>query len=189
MQPHTRETWIDAAFARFNLGGLGAIKVESLSRDLYASKGSFYWHFKDRQDLISAVMERWEEHATGSIIWSVEREGDPFDRLVTLYTEVGERIYERGGERTLYSEAEAEGVMPIVARVTQRRIDYVAAILRELEVAQPEERAALAVGSVIGLQQLVTGGWEPLTGEALTRAMVAMSMAPPLPKVDPPTGD
>jgi AcrR family transcriptional regulator len=185
MQPHTRDTWIDAAYARFTLGGLGSIKVESLSRDLYASKGSFYWHFKDRQDLITAVMERWEEQATGSIIWSVEREGDPFDRLVTLYTEVGERIYERGGERTLYSEAEAEGVMDIVARVTERRIDYVTGILRELGVDQPEERAAMAVGSVIGLQQLVTGGWEPLNGEALTRAMLAMSMAPPLPPPSP----
>ena len=180
MQAHTRETWIDAAYVRFNLGGLGAIKVESLSRDLAASKGSFYWHFKDRQDLINAVMERWEEQATGSIIWSVEREGDPFDRLVALYTEVGEGMYARGGERTLYSEAEAEGVMPIVARVTQRRIDYVTAILRDLKVDQPEERAALAVGSVIGLQQLVTGGWEPLSGEALTRAMIAMTLADPL---------
>jgi AcrR family transcriptional regulator len=184
MQPHTRDTWIDAAYARFNFGGLGSIKVESLSRDLAASKGSFYWHFKDRQDLIIAVMERWEQDATGSIIWSAEREGDPFDRLVTLYTEVGERLYERGGERTLYSEADSEGVMEIVARVTQRRIDYVTAILRELEVEQPEERAALAVGAVIGLQQLVTGGWEPLRGDALTRAMVAMSLAGPLPERD-----
>jgi hypothetical protein len=59
--------------------------------------------------------------------------------------------------------------------VTERRIAYVTGILRELGVEQPEERAALAVGSVIGLQQLVTGGWEPLSGEALTRAMVTMS--------------
>lgn len=177
MQPHTRETWIEAAFARFNLGGLGSVKIESLSRDLYASKGSFYWHFKDRQDLINAVMERWEEQATGSIIWAAEREGDPLERLVMVYTEVAERIYERGGERTLYSEAEREGVMETVARVTERRIAYVTSILRELGVEQPEERAALAVGSVIGLQQLVTGGWQPLSGEALTRAMVTMSTA------------
>ena len=93
-------------------------------------------------------------------------------------------MYARGVERTLYSEAEAEGVMPTVARVTQRRIDYVTAILRDLKVDQPEERAALAVGSVIGLQQLVTGGWEPLSGEALTRAMIAMTLADPLPARD-----
>ena len=184
MQAHTRETWIDAAYVRFNLGGLGAIKVESLSRDLAASKGSFYWHFKDRQDLINAVMERWEEQATASIIWSVEQQGDPFDRLVTLYTEVGERIHERGGERTLYSEAEAEGVMDIVARVTDRRIAYVTDRLRDLGLANPEERAALVVGAVIGLQQLVTGGWVPLKGEDLTRVLIAMSMAPTLPPRD-----
>ncbi len=74
--------------------------------------------------------------------------------------------------------------METVARVTDRRIAYVTGILTELGVDQPEERAAMAVGSVIGLQQLVTGGWEPLTGEGLTRAMIAMSMAPALPSRD-----
>lgn len=178
MENHSRETWIDAAYAQFNRGGLASIKVESLSRDLYASKGSFYWHFDNRNDLVAEVIARWEKSETDQIIQLAEADQDPHERLVTVFTLVGERMYERGGERTLFSEAEAEGVLPTVARVTGRRIDYVAGILVELGVPDPQERAALAVGAAIGLQQLITGGWEPLGGNELTAAMIRMALAP-----------
>lgn len=174
MENHTRDTWIDAAFAQFNRAGLASIKVESLSRDLYASKGSFYWHFENRRDLIDAVMAKWEDRETDQIIELAKTEGDPLARLVTTFTLIGERMYERGGERTLYSEAEAEGVLDTVGRVTQRRIDHITSLIAALDVDRPEERAALAVGAVIGLQQLVTGGWQPLGGTELTEMMVRM---------------
>lgn len=177
MEGHSTETWIDAAFAQFNRGGLASIKVESIGRDLYATKGSFYWHFENRRALIDAVMARWEQRETEQIIDLAEQQGDPHDRLVAVFTLVGERMYERGGERTLYSEAESEGVLPVVARISQRRIDYIAGILEELGLDHPQERAALVVGSVIGLQQLVTGGWEPLGGTELTEMMLRMILA------------
>jgi len=177
MESHTRDTWIDAAFGQFNRAGLASIKVESLSRDLYASKGSFYWHFDNRSDLIDAVMAKWESRETDQIIELTKEEGDPFERVVATFTLIGERMYERGGERTLYSEAEAEGVLPVVARVTQRRIDHIASLLLALDLDGSQERAALAVGAVIGLQQLVTGGWEPLGGSELTTMMVRMATA------------
>lgn len=178
MENHSRETWIDAAYVQFNRGGLASIKIESLSRDLYASKGSFYWHFDNRGDLVAAVIARWEKSETDQIIELAETDQDPHERLVTVFTVVGERMYERGGERTLFSEAEAEGVLDAVARVSDRRIGYVAGILEEIGVPDPQERAALAVGAVIGLQQLVTGGWEPLGGNELTAAMLRMALAP-----------
>lgn len=178
MENHSRDTWIDAAYTQFNRAGLASIKVESLSRDLYASKGSFYWHFDNRNDLIAAVIARWEKSETDQIIELAETDQDPHERLVTVFTVVGERMYERGGERTLFSEAESEGVLAAVARVTDRRVGYVAGILEEIGVDAPQERAALAVGAVIGLQQMVTGGWEPLGGNELTVAMVRMALAP-----------
>ena len=41
--------------------GLDALAVEPLSLRLGVTKGSFYWHFKDRRDLQNAVLDLWKE--------------------------------------------------------------------------------------------------------------------------------
>ena len=46
----TREAWIRAAYAALEAGGIEAVQVEPLGRALRVSKGSFYWHFRDRPD-------------------------------------------------------------------------------------------------------------------------------------------
>ena len=37
------------------------MRVEVLAKRCGVTKGSFYWHFKDRQALLDAVLERWRE--------------------------------------------------------------------------------------------------------------------------------
>ena len=55
----TREDWIDAAWDALSLGSLDTIKVDRLSKQLNVTRGSFYWHFKKREDLIDAVVDKW----------------------------------------------------------------------------------------------------------------------------------
>ena len=59
--PLQRGDWIRAAFARLAQDGIDAVRVEVLARDLHASKGSFYWHFRDRDELAGAMLEQWDE--------------------------------------------------------------------------------------------------------------------------------
>jgi AcrR family transcriptional regulator len=47
----SREDWIRAAGRRLAQGGAAAVAVEALARDLGVTKGSFYWHFRDRAAL------------------------------------------------------------------------------------------------------------------------------------------
>ena len=42
-------------------GGPSAVRVEILARELRVSKGSFYWHFKNRKALMEALLREWEE--------------------------------------------------------------------------------------------------------------------------------
>ncbi len=37
-----------------------AYAIELLAKKLQVTKGSFYWHFKDRRDLVDAVLEEWK---------------------------------------------------------------------------------------------------------------------------------
>jgi AcrR family transcriptional regulator len=60
--PLGRADWIRAAFARLAQDGIDAVRVEVLARDLHVSKGSFYWHFRDRDELAGAMLEQWDEN-------------------------------------------------------------------------------------------------------------------------------
>jgi AcrR family transcriptional regulator len=55
----SREDWVDAAWAVLGEAGVDGVRVESLARKLGVTKGSFYWHFKNRQALIDALFDRW----------------------------------------------------------------------------------------------------------------------------------
>ncbi|MDZ4254625.1 MAG: TetR/AcrR family transcriptional regulator [Sulfuritalea sp.] len=56
-----REAWIKGAIAILAEHGAERLRVEVLAKRLGVTKGSFYWHFKDRRDLLNAVLEFWRE--------------------------------------------------------------------------------------------------------------------------------
>jgi AcrR family transcriptional regulator len=53
--------WIEKAIDVLAREGVGGLRVEVLAKACGVTKGSFYWHFKDRQALFDAVLERWKE--------------------------------------------------------------------------------------------------------------------------------
>ncbi|MEA3538436.1 MAG: TetR/AcrR family transcriptional regulator [Pseudomonadota bacterium] len=56
----TREDWI--ASARKTLVGRGVddVKVDRLAKQMRVTRGSFYWHFQHRKDLLDALLTDWE---------------------------------------------------------------------------------------------------------------------------------
>lgn len=74
-RPQTdRDTWVRAATQTLADSGVDGIRVETLARGLGLTKGSFYWHFKDRQDLLSGVLETWKEGRIRDIVKQTRRE-------------------------------------------------------------------------------------------------------------------
>jgi AcrR family transcriptional regulator len=173
------DDWVDAAYERFNAGGLGAVKVEAVARDLGTTKGSFYWHFTDRPALVRAVTERWEARETDRFIVAAEGPGgSPHERLSRLFSDVAERNRVREGEAALYREAEAEGVADIVRRVSERRVAYLAELIGALgiEVGEARRRAVASLAMVLGMQQLAHVRYEAHVDEAaLTATALAMA--------------
>jgi AcrR family transcriptional regulator len=58
-QSLNREDWILAAWDILGNGSLEEVKVKRLASKLGVTRGSFYWHFKNRQELIEALVDRW----------------------------------------------------------------------------------------------------------------------------------
>ena len=60
----TPEVWIDAATDVLVSEGIDHVRVDVLARQLGVTRGSFYWHFRDREDLLRRVLQAWSERAT-----------------------------------------------------------------------------------------------------------------------------
>jgi AcrR family transcriptional regulator len=56
-----REDWLRAGRRALHHGGPDAVRVEPLAQQLGVTKGSFYWHFADRNALLDALITEWEE--------------------------------------------------------------------------------------------------------------------------------
>lgn len=70
-----RSDWVEAGLRALVQGGIAAVRVEPIARAIGATKGSFYWHFKDLADLHQAMLDLWEEAATHAITRAVRASG------------------------------------------------------------------------------------------------------------------
>lgn len=64
----SREGWLDAAYAALVGEGVDAVKIMPLAERLKLSRTSFYWFFKDRDELLSALAEMWEARTTTPLV-------------------------------------------------------------------------------------------------------------------------
>lgn len=55
------ERWIDAAIDVLANEGVSGLRVELIAKRCGVTKGSFYWHFRDRQALLDGVLQHWKE--------------------------------------------------------------------------------------------------------------------------------
>ena len=84
-QSLTADDWATAALDAMAAGGLESVAIEPLARQLGVTKGSFYWHFANRDALIRAALERWEREETDDIIARVGDAADPYERIVRVF--------------------------------------------------------------------------------------------------------
>ena len=63
-----REDWVFAGAKALAEGGHKALRVERVARELSVTKGSFYWHFQDRDSWAEAVLAYWEHLAFAQLV-------------------------------------------------------------------------------------------------------------------------
>ena len=63
-----RDAWVVGAIEVLAEEGIAGLRVEVLAKRLKVTKGSFYWHFVDRRDLLMAVLAHWKEGRIRDII-------------------------------------------------------------------------------------------------------------------------
>lgn len=64
----SRQDWLDAAKAMLISDGIESVKILTLAGRMEVSRSSFYWYFKDREELLDALLEHWLSTNTRAIV-------------------------------------------------------------------------------------------------------------------------
>lgn len=143
-----RAAWLETGFAMLAEGGAENVRIEPLARRLSVTKGGFYWHFKDRADLLTAMLDRWRDGRVDVIARHVAPgEGETAEavlrRLLARYLE---QPNPRGTalEMAVRDWARHDAIAAeAVAAVDRARLAHVAPLFEALGFG-PDEAAARA---------------------------------------------
>jgi AcrR family transcriptional regulator len=155
-RPLTPDDWARAALKAIARGGIDAVAVETVASELGATKGSFYWHFKDRDALIQAALDKWEQRRTEAVIEDFEREPDPAARLKKILGAGFEFGPADRAEIVLLANPEHPAAVRAVRRVAERRITYIAEQLEKLgwDASEALDRAVVLYDVYVGYMQM-----------------------------------
>jgi AcrR family transcriptional regulator len=152
----TADDWAEAALQFIAGAGLGALTVEALAARLGVTKGSFYWHFKGRSELLAYALGRWEQRVTTEAITGLSAVTDPHQRLHLMLDAASQPPRSRSLYAALAEAAEDPIVKRVLKRVASARIEYLAVCYRDLAFppAQAKAKAVFAYAAYRGLLQL-----------------------------------
>ncbi|MEM9404605.1 MAG: TetR/AcrR family transcriptional regulator [Acidobacteriota bacterium] len=149
-----RESWVAAGMKALVERGVQAVSVEPLAKELGVTKGSFYWHFASRAELLESLLETWEREGTLSIIEAVEaRASSPAERLERLVLTTTKTTPYDELEGALRDWARTDALAAAaVGRVDRRRLRYVTDLLvaTGLDRARSRRRANIFYRTLIG---------------------------------------
>ncbi|MBU6478163.1 MAG: TetR/AcrR family transcriptional regulator [Xanthomonadaceae bacterium] len=149
--------WERGALEMIAQEGVGALAVEALARRLGVTKGSFYWHFRNREALLQAALNRWEADDDGELQQHIGAAGDhPRERLGALFRWVSGEAQAHRIYAALLQALDHPLVQPAMTRVSQRRMDFLEAAFREtgLGPGAAHHRARLTYAAYVGFLQL-----------------------------------
>lgn len=142
----TKVDWINAGWLVMANQGVAAVKVEVLARQLEVSRGSFYWHFKNRRELLEEILKRWESET----LWLIEeskKEAIPEARLIKLFSLAEELCDLPDPETAIFIWANQEPAVQERVRIVEtRRVDYLNQLLQDYGFNEIEARQKAEIG-------------------------------------------
>ena len=132
--------------------------IAPLATELDVTTGSFYWHFKNRQELLEALLNYWEREMTDTALKAAKQyAGSPTDRILYLMETVmsnGLADYDLPIRQWAQSDIIASRVFK---RVLKRRFSVAAWMFSEAGFSseQAEVRGRMMVIYMMGESTLI----------------------------------
>jgi len=84
--PLGRVDWLEAAIEQFTKKGINAVRITRLAEQLKVTRGSFYWHFENRSDLLQAIVSFWSQKNAQAVISAVQDAQEMGEGMLSLYS-------------------------------------------------------------------------------------------------------
>jgi AcrR family transcriptional regulator len=126
-----RDDWLRAARLALLHGGPAAVRVERLARELEITRGSFYWHFTDRAELLDALLREWEDELRDVLAALPPLHGVAAVRELMAFLAPRVAASERGGvpsDAAIFAWAASDAA--VAARVNAAEVQRVAFMKR-----------------------------------------------------------
>ncbi len=167
-----RDEWVEAAIDELAVRGIRGLAVEPLARRLRISKGSFYWHFKNLNDLVSVVLKTWRSQAFEQVTERLGQIPEPRLRLASLIHIAWNNRRHLLAEAALVTAAQAghRQISRALEQVTRQRLDYLRELYEALGFSSAEAQrwALTAYSAFVGTLLLLKTG--VLSSEKAVRA-------------------
>jgi AcrR family transcriptional regulator len=145
----SRDEWLAQALDILALEGQAKLRIDAICSALGVTKGSFYWHFKDRDDFVNSVVQFWSDRFTDPVMAEVSlKGGSAGERLKTLMHTVSEGRYARYDVSIrAWAAQDPELAAKIVKAADKRRLAFVGSLFAEMgfEGVEAEMRARALV--------------------------------------------
>lgn len=148
--------WEQQALVLIAEKGIRAVAVESLARRMGVTKGSFYWHFQNRESLLEQSLIRWEKHDEVNLQTSLGAIEDPRERLRSFFRRTGREKLTHNVYNALCNASDHPQVEPLLERVAARRMRHIEKAFAEIgfDPQEASHRARLTYSAYLGFLQL-----------------------------------
>ena len=148
--------WEQQALVLIAEKGIRAVAVESLAVRMGVTKGSFYWHFLNRESLLEQSLIRWEKHDAANLHTSLSAIDDPRERLRSFFRRTGREKLTHDVYSSLCMASDHPQVEPLLERVAERRMKHIEKAYEEIgfDSQEASHRARLTYSAYLGFLQL-----------------------------------
>jgi len=132
--------------------GVNAVAIEPLARELGVTKGSFYWHFNNRMDLIACALKRWRDDDRAVIEEKVLVIEDPKERLKAWFMLSAEPSQSHLIYATLLADRQHKLVAKVLKEITLERLNHLQQSYRDIGYSddRAKQQALLAYYVYVG---------------------------------------
>ena len=129
----SKSQWLAKALEALEAGGIEAVKIERLAKALGISRSGFYWHFKNRQDLLDHLLDYWVREYTGIVTDNPDvMKLDPKKRLLTTMEMIRDKHLTKFDLAMTSWAGSDSKIRKVVNKVVKMRLDYLRTIFSEL---------------------------------------------------------